>query len=503
MNLSSSQNAENPNTEQLIERFLDRFGNAEGYRDLARHVALPFILTPELVNLLRGEFLPTLDWVAEADLLLSELCREVGYEQFAMRLEVRALLLREAEKQLGEARLEAIARRVLGWAAGQAHEAYGFRRHELQTQQWGAMVYLKEKRAQAARELQSALAAVTKIKSQVAARTAPSAEALRLSNIILQLRDRLGDYPELIEQAESVTRLLLQSGTLRPADKNAVELVTFTFETIRLNARGKEVKRETKQARQFVEDLGNGVTLEMVEIPAGTFLMGAPESEEGSGNDERPQHQVILSPFYIGKFTVTQAQWRVVAGWEKVEIDLQPEPSHFKGDDRPVEQVSWDDAEEFCARLSKHTGRLYRLPTEAEWEYACRAGTTLPFAFGQTITPEFVNYDGNYPYGKAETGKYRGETVPVGSLGVANAFGLFDMHGNVWEWCEDFWHNSYEKAPSDGSAWLSGEDSSPRVLRGGSWGFYGSDCRSANRDRSAPGVIGHVLGFRLVSARTP
>ena len=493
-------------TEQLIERFLDRFGNAAGYRELARHAALPFILTPELVNLLRGEFLPNLAWVAEADLLLSELCWEVGYEQFAMRLEVRAHLLREAETEHGEMRLEAIARRVLAWTAGQAREASGFRGYELQTQQWGAMVYLKEKRDQAAHEMQAALAAATRIESSAAAAPiAANAEALRLSNVILQLRDRLGEFPELIEQAQSVTRLLLQSGRLRAAAepaKTKPRIVPFTFETVSLDARGDVVKRETKQARQFEEDLGDGVTLEMVEIPGGTFLMGAPESEAGSSKDERPQHQVIVSPFYIGKFAVTQAQWRAVAGWEKVEIDLNPEPSYFKGDDRPVEQVSWHEAKEFCARISERIGHLYRLPTEAEWEYACRAGTTTPFAFGKTITPEFVNYDGDYRYGNAKKGEYRGETVPVGSLGVANAFGLFDMHGNVWEWCEDFWHDSYEKAPSDGSAWLSGGDLRLRVLRGGSWSSNRSDVRSAYRLMNSPGIIDDNFGFRLVCART-
>jgi formylglycine-generating enzyme required for sulfatase activity len=256
--------------------------------------------------------------------------------------------------------------------------------------------------------------------------------------------------------------------------------------------------------------------LEMVFVPGGKFLMGSSEEDleavrkdrerYGLGSDwvknETPQHEVTVQPFYIGKFTVTQAQWRVVAGWKKIEIDLKPEPSNFKGDDRPVEQISWHEAKEFCARLSKQTGRLYRLPSEAEWEYACRAGTTTPFAFGETITPEFVNYDGEYPYGKAKKGKYRKETVAVDSLGVANDFGLFDMHGNVWEWCEDVWHGNYENAPSDGSSWLSGEDStSSRVVRGGSWGNFGYDCRSAVRDHYVvPGFRLNLIGFRVVVA---
>lgn len=516
MNISDPQTPESLAAVQLIERFLNRFGQSvsvgAGYRELARHAALPFLLTPELLNLLRGEFLAdSVDWVAEADLLLSELCQEVGYEQFAMRLDARAMLLGEAESELGEARLEAIARRVLAWVAGQASEGSGFRHYDLQTQQWGAMVYLKEKRHEAAREMADALHSVTTFEGrQAAVSVAADAEAMRLSNVILQLRDRLRDYPELIEQAEVTTRLLLQSGTLRAAAKSASTAakssstfpptVPLTFQTIRLDARGKEISRVPKQARQFEEDLGDGLKLAMVEIPGGKFMMGAPKSEQGSYDNERPQHEVTISPFYIGKFTVTQAQWRAVAALPKIEIELKPNPSHFKGDNRPVEQVNLHEAREFCARLANHTGRLYRLPSEAEWEYACRAGTTTPFAFGETITNKVVNYYSENPYGNGPKEKSRGETIEVGSLGVANDFGLFDMHGNVWEWCEDHWHNSYEGAPIDGSAWLSGKDSSRRVVRGGSWNDFGYNCRSAGRLDVDPGYRNYSLGFRVVVA---
>jgi formylglycine-generating enzyme required for sulfatase activity len=155
-------------------------------------------------------------------------------------------------------------------------------------------------------------------------------------------------------------------------------------------------------------------------------------------------------------------------------------PAYFKGEHRPVEQVCWDDAQEFCKRLSQRTGRSYRLPSEAEWEYACRGGTTTPFHFGPTITPELVNY----PYGSAEKGKYRAETTPVGSF-PANGFGLYDMHGNVLEWCEDVWHDNYKGAPTDGSAWVIGGDktSNTRPQRGGSWLNGSGVCRSASRDR--------------------
>jgi formylglycine-generating enzyme required for sulfatase activity len=216
-----------------------------------------------------------------------------------------------------------------------------------------------------------------------------------------------------------------------------------------------------------------------------------------------PQREVTVTPFYIGKFAVTQKQWRIVAGWERVERDLEPDPSRFKdrkdSDERPVEQVSWLDAVEFCARLSRETGKHYRLPTEAEWEYACRAGTTTPFAFGETITHGIVNYYSEYPYAKAKKAKPRNETVPVGSLGVANTFGLYDMHGNVWEWCEDQWHDRYDGAPDDGSAWVDiSENGSSRVIRGGGWYNYAVICRSAIRSLGAPGARDVYLGFRLL-----
>ena len=249
----------------------------------------------------------------------------------------------------------------------------------------------------------------------------------------------------------------------------------------------------------FTEDLGNGVKLDMVAIPGGTFLMGSPENELERRDSESPQHTVTIKPFCMGKFTVTQAQWRVVAGFPKVKIDLEPDPSRFKGAKRPVEKVSWDDAVEFCARLSKKTKREYRLPSEAEWEYACRAGTTTPFHFGKTITTSLANYDGNYTYGSGSKGQYRQQTTDVGSF-RRNAFGLYDMHGNVLEWCQDIWHNNYNGAPIDGSAWLNKDnnDNHSRLMRGGSWLNIPGFCRSAFRNNYIPGDRNNVIGFRLV-----
>ncbi|MBO1071946.1 MAG: formylglycine-generating enzyme family protein [Dolichospermum sp. DEX189] len=251
----------------------------------------------------------------------------------------------------------------------------------------------------------------------------------------------------------------------------------------------------------------------MVAIPGGTFIMGSPPEELEHQEDESPQHSVTVQPFFMGKYQVTQAQWRFVAHLPQVNKELNPDPSNFKGDGstsltnhRPVEEVSWEDAVEFCDRLSQYTGRTYRLPSEAEWEYACRAGTTTPFHFGKTITTDLVNYNGNYTYGQGSKGVYRKETTEVGSFGVANNFGLYDMHGNVWEWCQDDWHSDYECAPIDGSAWLNNEeDNNDKLLRGGSWYSYPEYCRSAYRNHNDLDDNSNSLGFRVVcsgAART-
>ncbi len=227
-----------------------------------------------------------------------------------------------------------------------------------------------------------------------------------------------------------------------------------------------------------VEDLGNGISLELVRIEGGEFWMGASEEEEAYPQ-EFPQHKVRISSFLMGKYPVTQAQWREIASLPEVERELDLDPSYYKSDNRPVEVVSWDDAVEFCQRLSRETGKKYRLPSEAEWEYACRGGTTTPYHFGQKILPSVANY--------GETG--RAKTTPVGRFQVANALGLYDMYGNVYEWCEDNWHESYDGAPTDGSAWIrrgrwwgwTQVFSSIKVIRGGSWIDFSVCCRSAYR----------------------
>jgi formylglycine-generating enzyme required for sulfatase activity len=176
-------------------------------------------------------------------------------------------------------------------------------------------------------------------------------------------------------------------------------------------------------------------------------------------------------------------------------------PAYFKGNNRPVENVSWNGAVEFCEKLSQKTGKKYRLPSEAEWEYACRAGTTTPFYFGESITPDLVNYNGNYAYASAPKGKYRKQTTDVGTF-PPNAFGLYDMHGNVFEWCQDNYKENYINAPIDGSA-LTSQIALGRLLRGGSWGNTPKHCRSAYRYNGSPYY--YDIGFRVVcsgAART-
>ena len=236
--------------------------------------------------------------------------------------------------------------------------------------------------------------------------------------------------------------------------------------------------------QSFQEQLGNDGLLEMVYVPAGQFLMGSPESEEDRQRDEGPQHMVNVPAFYLGKYLVTQAQWRAVATLPQIEWELKPAPSHFQGDDHPVEQVTWDDAVEFCQRLSRYTGKQYRLPSEAQWEYACRAGTTTRFSFGDQLTQAQANFFGTV----------RG-TTPVGQY-PPNAFGLCDMHGNVWEWCEDVWHRNYEGAPTDGSSWTQGI-SNGRPLRGGSWKHLPEHCRSAAREFDLRKIGCLIYGFRV------
>jgi formylglycine-generating enzyme required for sulfatase activity len=268
------------------------------------------------------------------------------------------------------------------------------------------------------------------------------------------------------------------------------------------------INKRSGQNQYYEEPIAEGCRpLEMMRISSGSFLMGSPENELERLTREGPQHEVALTQFFLAKYPITQAQWRVVAAMPQVNRELKPDPSNFKGNLLPVEQVSWYEAVEFCDRLTIATNRQYRLPTEAEWEYACRAGTTTPFHFGETITTGLANYQGtdweyegktySGSYGAGPKGEYREKTTPVDQFDIANAFGLCDMHGNVLEWCQDHWHENYEGAPTDGSAWLTDDEEAGRILRGGSWLSHPRNCRSAYRNGNQPVNRFNVIGFRV------
>jgi formylglycine-generating enzyme required for sulfatase activity len=299
------------------------------------------------------------------------------------------------------------------------------------------------------------------------------------------------DFPALQDceyESATITAIL---------DRFDFETATIALKKRRLRKDIWEIDRRSAIAWGYTEILGEEVDLDMIAIPGGSFIMGSPKTELKRMDREQPQHEVTLQPFYLGRYAITQAQWRVVAGYERIDRDLDPDPSDFKGNNLPVENVDWDDATEFCQRLSAATGKDYRLPSEAQWEYACRAGTTTPFCYGETIAPELVNYDGNYTYGDGTKGEYREKTTEVGIL-PGNSWGLHDMHGNVWEWCEDDWHSDYTGAPDDGSAWLENDrKASNRLLRGGSWNFTPENCRSSVRLNDARDNRSYGLGFRV------
>jgi eukaryotic-like serine/threonine-protein kinase len=278
-----------------------------------------------------------------------------------------------------------------------------------------------------------------------------------------------------------------------PLKSSKRQLATIEFTSVKLNRKGEITSRPKGSAKIYQEDLGNGVSLPMVKVPAGNFMMGSPESEKGRVENESPQHQVTLKEFYIGLTEITQSQYQAIMG---------DNPSKFKGNDRPVERVDWNQAKEFCRRLSIKTGKTYTLPSESQWEYACRAGTTTPFTFGETITSNVANYEGNYngkeSYRNEPKGVNRATTTDVMTF-PPNAFGLYDMQGNVWEWCADTWNDNYEGAPTDGSVWL---DESPNMLlRGGAWSERPELCRSTSRIGNLPEIRVDAFGFRIVFER--
>ncbi|MBK1987538.1 SUMF1/EgtB/PvdO family nonheme iron enzyme [Sphaerospermopsis aphanizomenoides BCCUSP55] len=273
-------------------------------------------------------------------------------------------------------------------------------------------------------------------------------------------------------------------------------LETFDFDVVTVNTAGEKVSYDRLSSKFFLEELNKNIALEMVSIPGGNFLMGSTKYE--GDVEEYPQHLVTVAPFFMGKYPITQAQWKAVADLPQIVQPLNPNPAKFKGANLPIENISWYEAVEFCLRLSMKTGRNYRLPSEAEWEYACRAGTTTAFHFGERITADLINCSGGDFYFVPPTNNFRKQISNVGSFDLANAFGLYDMHGLVWEWCADPWHKNYEGAPTDGSVWDVDGDIHRRVLRGGAWNFSAELCRSASRTwNEAEGGL-RMSGLRVV-----
>jgi formylglycine-generating enzyme required for sulfatase activity len=249
-----------------------------------------------------------------------------------------------------------------------------------------------------------------------------------------------------------------------------------------------EGEKKKGMRRVVTLDIGGGEKMEFVRIPKGTFLMGAPDGESEALASEKPQRRVEVSrDFYLGKFEVAQAQYKAVTG---------ADPSHFKGGQLPVENVSWEDATAFCLTLSGRTKQKIELPKEAQWEFACRAGTTTPFHFGSKLNGDLANCHGDAPYGTEVKGANRKKTVDVGSY-PANPWGLHDMHGNVWEWCCDR-YGPYDKLENLKDFFrLTNQTDNRRVLRGGSWDDFARNCRAASRDDDSPDRCYDFYGFRV------
>ena len=326
---------------------------------------------------------------------------------------------------------------------------------------------------------------------------------------VVELPFSTAEIQELPAQAFVFTTASLESGNPEPVYHEATRL---GYQEMLPVLRTPEPSNTANGARKQ-----QGIALPMLHLPPGRFLMGSPANEPGRYDDEGPQHEVQLKEFFLSQTPITQAQWRAVAQWQRREhedgelwpeaLDADPvakldDAERFAGERRPVVNVSWHDAMAFCQRLRLRTGKNYTLPSEAQWEYACRAGTTTPFHFGDTISTKLANYNGNQVYGNSEKGEYRQQTMDVDSF-PANPWGLHDMHGNVWEWCADRWHSNYREAPEDGGARINEKtketknEMNRRLLRGGSWVASPARCRSAYRYDDFPGYRSSGIGFRV------
>jgi len=333
-------------------------------------------------------------------------------------------------------------------------------------------------------------------------RNSSDPEAFRAFLAKYGANSKYGRLAEQLAENAEIERLRSRDKGNTDAALITRELAFDEFQTVDLTPEGNIINpRILKSEVVAIElDREKGIVLELVRIPGGEFRMGSPESEAGRLPNEK-LHEVAVPEFYLGRYEVTRRQWAFVAELPKVKDDLPPNPSqpeaprgrrsprtpqdNVNTDSLPVENVTWSQAVEFCRRLQAVTGKRFRLPTEAEWEYACRAGSTKPFAFGDTLTTRVANINGEVPYGAAKVTPTAGRLLPVGSLGIANAFGLFDMHGNVWEWCQDAFIEDYDNAPTDGSAY---DVVNPiyRVRRGGAAMYKAELSRCAMRGRAEP-----------------
>jgi formylglycine-generating enzyme required for sulfatase activity len=285
---------------------------------------------------------------------------------------------------------------------------------------------------------------------------------------------------EVRPRIEAVRRALAASQQAEIDRRDLGEV--HEFATVQLDERGIVQEHIPVTVRELSTPLAEGIEMSLVYIPGGKFWMGSQRIHE------YPRHLVEVGDFHLGKYPVTQCQWSAIVKLPQIDRPLMEFPASFQGANRPIENISWYDAVEFCRRLSTYTGELYRLPSEAEWEYACRGGLESAYGYGDAISTELANFSG---------GTSRQETTRVGMF-PPNRLGLHDMHGNVWEWCADYWHESYEGAPTDGKPWVTGGDSSYRVLRGGSWFNNQWNCRCSNRNWVHPEITSWLYGFRIV-----
>jgi formylglycine-generating enzyme required for sulfatase activity len=524
---------------QTLAAFQARF--SEAHVHFAYHAAFPVALTPHLTYCLWANFQTDTEhqnlqvpWIAVADVLLSSLCQEVGHELYEMSVEVRNYLLDQmvAHPRFGQKRVEALAHFLLSYVQHELNQAKPSIRNLAQSQRWTALAHVYPE--EVAHDLAATVSQLKLNDKTEWLRMAALAETIAkpLQQAYFEsLLTYLQGMRELVRgdqsQAESTLQSLPTSNsrmvtagvilpvpefqeagwTMEPIVSQAPVLQSLNVETAKLIRQPRwlnlgtrwEVERWEQQTQLFYEKLENQITLEMVVIPQGHYLRGS-DRQEGDYR-ERPQHAVSIASFFLSRFPITQAQWRAVAQTQKVRLELNPDPSQFKGDHLPVEHITWFEAIEFCERLQLQTGKPYRLPSEAEWEYACRAGTTTPFHFGATLSPQLASYDSSQRYRSSPGGRSRQQTFKVGFRRAANAFGLEEMHGNVWEWCADHWYDDYSNAPNDGSVRMTDQRFSPRVIRGGSWESEPKICRSAYRNGVPPENRVLTIGFRVAVSR--